>query len=130
MAGTSPSRSRRVALIVFVVIAASACLILGLWQWQRYDSMSGSAQNLGYALQWPLFAGFFVYAYLRFVRLERGEVDPRADELREIPEDLLPQRPRAEARSDVDDPQLREYNRLLAELAGEQPRTSDERNRE
>nr|WP_225443357.1 transcriptional regulator [Lolliginicoccus lacisalsi] len=117
-------------MIVFVVIAASACLILGLWQWQRYDSMSGSAQNLGYALQWPLFAGFFVYAYLRFVRLERGEVDPRADELREIPEDLLPQRPRAEARSDVDDPQLREYNRLLAELAGEQPRTSDERNRE
>jgi DNA-binding transcriptional regulator of glucitol operon len=39
-----------------VVFAALACLALGWWQWQRYESASSTGQNLGYALQWPLFA--------------------------------------------------------------------------
>jgi len=61
----------RPALIVLVVVAFLACLGLAWWQWERYESAAGTAQNLGYALQWPLFAGFVVFAYFRFVRLER-----------------------------------------------------------
>ena len=53
-----------------MILAAAGCLALGWWQWTRYESASGTFQNLGYALQWPFFAGFCVYAYRTFVRLE------------------------------------------------------------
>jgi len=55
-----------------VLVAAVSVLFLGLarWQWDRSQSMTGDWQNLGYALQWPLFAGFLVIAWLRFLWLE------------------------------------------------------------
>lgn len=75
---------RRPALIILVVVTAVACLGLGYWQWTRFESGNGTAQNLGYALQWPLFAGFALWAYFRFVRLERdaaagSEADDRTE---------------------------------------------------
>lgn len=60
----------RPALVLLVVVLALTALALGWWQWERFSSASGTAQNLGYALQWPLFAGFALFAYFRFVRLE------------------------------------------------------------
>lgn len=124
---------RRPALIVFVVVAFLACLGLGYWQWTRFESGGGTYQNLGYALQWPLFAGFVVWAYVRFVRLEKEagqEEAPEAESLpadapaarprrpksaapREIPAGILPERPTA---AKDDDPELAEYNRYLADL--------------
>ncbi|MEV6139482.1 transcriptional regulator [Nocardia sp. NPDC051990] len=118
---------------MLVIVAALACLALGWWQWKRFESASGTGQNLGYALQWPLFAGFAVFAYFRFVRLEsEAEADAnaaeptaepaaakarrrpaKADAPREIPAGLLPERPKA-ARDD--DPVLAEYNKYLSEL--------------
>jgi DNA-binding transcriptional regulator of glucitol operon len=99
-----------------VIVAALACLAMGWWQWNRYESASGTGQNLGYALQWPLFAGFVVYAYRKFVRYEE-EPPPfhRPGEVTEIPAGVLPERPMATP--DVDDPTLAEYNAYLAELA-------------
>src|SRR6201996_2962788 len=58
----STTRRRRPALVALVIVAACGCLALGWWQWTRFQSMSGTFQNLGYALQWPLFAWFCVYA--------------------------------------------------------------------
>ncbi|MFE3023909.1 transcriptional regulator [Nocardia tengchongensis] len=122
---------RRPALIVFVVVAFTACLGLGYWQWTRFESGGGTYQNLGYALQWPLFAGFVIWAYVRFVRLEKeaGEDEtpavepgteatarprrPKPAAPREIPAGLLPERPKA---SRDEDPELAEYNRYLADL--------------
>jgi DNA-binding transcriptional regulator of glucitol operon len=128
-----PAPHRRPALILFVVVAALGCLGLGWWQWGRFESASGTAQNLGYALQWPLFAGFVVFAYIRFVRLERESREPEAAETaaaerpqpgllaklskpagpREIPAGILPERPVA---ARTDDPVVTEYNQYLAEL--------------
>ncbi|WP_058855126.1 hypothetical protein [Nocardia jinanensis] len=71
MSATARRTVHRPALIVLVVVLALAALLLGWWQWERFSSASGTAQNLGYALQWPLFAGFALYAYFRFVRLEQ-----------------------------------------------------------
>lgn len=71
MSDTQSRGYNRPALIVLVVVASVACLALGWWQWQRFDSAAGTGQNLGYALQWPLFSGFAVFAYFRFVRLEQ-----------------------------------------------------------
>ncbi|GAB2564377.1 transcriptional regulator [Nocardia heshunensis] len=127
---------RRPALIIFVVVAFLACLGLGYWQWTRFESGGGTYQNLGYALQWPLFAGFVVWAYVRFVRLEQEAVEeeapspevaesasnsapaarprrPKSVAPREIPAGLLPERPKA-ARDE--DPELAEYNKYLADL--------------
>jgi DNA-binding transcriptional regulator of glucitol operon len=99
-----------------VIIAAVGCLALGWWQWQRFESASGSFQNLGYALQWPLFAGFCVYGYRKFVRYEEAAPEThRSDDITEIPDGLLPERPKA-AHAAPDDPALREYNAYLAEL--------------
>lgn len=115
----STTRHRRFGLIILVIIAASGCLALGWWQWSRFESTSGTFQNLGYALQWPMFAGFCVYAYRKFIRFE--ETPPAAPSLSEsvteIPDGLLPERPTARTASDEPDPAMREYNAYLAELA-------------
>lgn len=121
------TRRRRVALIVGVLVAAGGCLALGWWQWTRYESTSGSFQNLGYALQWPLFAGFCVYAYRKFIRLEEAPPGPSgasgpSGSVTEIPEGLLPQRPNAQAQPT--NRVLAEYNAYLAELAENDKRTT------
>ncbi|MFE3445213.1 transcriptional regulator [Nocardia sp. NPDC059180] len=133
-------RHNRPALIALVVVAALACLALGWWQWERFESSSGTGQNLGYALQWPLFAAFAVFAYFRFVRLESEAEEeqsapaPAAQPARsktkkaaprEIPAGILPERPTAARGSD---PALAEYNQYLARLhaddIGEQVRAA------
>ena len=81
-----------------------------------------------------------VYAYRRFVKLESEDAEsqatgaPRASEPKEpteIPEDLLPQRPRVQfdpnADVDPDDPEARqmlEYNDYLAQLARRSDRSA------
>lgn len=98
------------------MFAACGCLALGWWQWTRFQSVSGTFQNLGYALQWPLFAGFCVYAYRKFVRYEQAPPEPRKHPaMTEIPEGLLPERPKPV--QPADDPALWEYNAYLAQLA-------------
>jgi DNA-binding transcriptional regulator of glucitol operon len=100
-----------------VIVGAAGCLALAWWQWTRFESSSGDFQNLGYAMQWPLFAGFVVYAYYKFVRYEDAPPDPKKqDDVTEIPTGLLPERPKAATRPD-DDPVIREYNAYLADLA-------------
>lgn len=82
----------------------------------------GTFQNLGYALQWPLFAWFCVYAYRNFVRYEETPPQPpTGGAAAEIPAGLLPERPKP-AQQPPDDPVLREYNAYLAELAKDDAR--------
>jgi len=107
-------RRRRFALVLLVIVAAGGCLALGWWQWSRYESAAGSFQNLGYALQWPMFAAFCVYAYRKFVRLEQSPPRPDPGAVTEIPPGLLPQRPGPAAQAA--DPVMSEYNAYLAEL--------------
>ncbi|MBB4135851.1 transcriptional regulator [Gordonia humi] len=122
----SPVQKRhRPALIALVVVAAGACLALAWWQWGRFESSSGTFQNLGYALQWPAFAIAVVYAYRRFVLME-ADPDAIVEESArrgptEIPEGVLPDRPRADdphialIKAESDD-ELADYNRYLTEL--------------
>ncbi|WP_163757706.1 hypothetical protein [Mycobacterium botniense] len=113
----STTRRRRAALAVLVIIAAGSCLALGWWQWTRFQSAAGTFQNLGYALQWPMFAWFCVYAYRKFIRYEEAPREPlKNPALTEIPPGLLPERPKPVQQA-TDDPVLREYNAYLAELA-------------
>ena len=111
--------------IVLLIAAAVTCLLLARWQWHRYQSGSGTFQNLGYALQWPCFAAFFVYAYRAGMRMENDKIDAenagltmddlyeadlakygKPKEPTEIDADFLPSRPEM----DVD-----EFNELVAQ---------------
>jgi DNA-binding transcriptional regulator of glucitol operon len=123
----------RPALIVLVIVAALACLALAWWQWDRFESSSGTGQNLGYALQWPAFAVFVVYAYRRFVVLESDPVEvlklQSSKGMTEIPEGVLPPRPAPAspfADHSLESDQLAEYNRALAELAGNDHTSTDD----
>ena len=114
----SVPRRRRFGLIVLVIIAAAGCLALGWWQWSRWESTSGSFQNLGYALQWPMFAAFCVYAYRKFIQYEENPPEESdAASPTELPAGLLPERPAPAVQSQ--DSVQREYNAYLAQLAAE-----------
>lgn len=100
----------RVSHVIFLAIAVVACISLAYWQWTRFQAGSGTFQNLGYALQWPLFAGFFVVAYRLWLKYENEMIEAQnqsddptvlyeADKLlfeektTAIDEDFLPERP-------------------------------------
>ena len=53
-----------------VLLAVVVCLRLGWWQWHRTHEASGTVQNLGYAILWPVFGGAFIYMWVRFLQLE------------------------------------------------------------
>jgi hypothetical protein len=87
----------------------------------------GSALNVGYGLQWPLFAVFFGWIWWRMLRIEIAKLQETASE---IPAEIAPVLTRSSgpspfvhrpggvrAASDADDPELAEYNRMLAALA-------------
>ncbi|MFW0787341.1 transcriptional regulator [Gordonia sp. CPCC 206044] len=123
----APRRRHRPALIVLVVVAAVACLLLAWWQWSRYESASGTGQNLGYALQWPAFAVAVIWAYRRFVVLENDPDEQRKltehNGATEIPAGILPERPTTPSASSLrstpserDDTTLADYNAYLADL--------------
>ena len=50
--------------------AMVTCALLAAWQWGRAESATGSLLNVGYGLQWPLFAVFFGVMWYRMLRLE------------------------------------------------------------
>ena len=103
-------------------------LRLGWWQWQVSRSARGSFQNLGYALQWPFFAFFALFAWIRILR---DTIHPRQEQRQEQkaaasgePPPPAYRRPTrvALAPDDADDPELAAYNQYLAWLnAGDQP---------
>jgi DNA-binding transcriptional regulator of glucitol operon len=113
--------------------AVATCLWLAAWQWQRAGSAMGSALNIGYGLQWPLFAVFFAIMWWRFLRMEIVQLrstepaEPRPEKSTRQPEPVRaplhgpnPFGPRpADARpAPIDeDSALAAYNRMLAELA-------------
>lgn len=100
--------------VLAVVLAVTFCR-LGLWQWHRAVA-TNSAQNMGYALQWPAFALFGLFFWWRTVRdavRPRGATPPKVSSVRKRqPVSAPPGRPV----TDEEDPELAAYNRYLAEL--------------
>lgn len=94
---------------------------LGRWQWDRAQSPAGSWQNLGYALQWPLFAVVLLLAWARFLWLEQHRVtepDP-APSPTPLPAPRRPDQQPHQPPPGEDDPddELAAYNAYLAQLA-------------
>jgi DNA-binding transcriptional regulator of glucitol operon len=138
---------------VLTLGAMATCGWLAAWQWQRAGSAMGSALNVGYGLQWPVFAVFFGVMWWRMLRMEAAKLqEGEADVAGEAPAPagggtapvvagqarsagLRSAEPRPRAASDApspfgprpasvlprvaaeDDPELAEYNQMLAHLA-------------
>jgi DNA-binding transcriptional regulator of glucitol operon len=92
---------------------------LGRWQWDRAQSPTGDWQNLGYALQWPLFAVVLVAGWARFLWLEQHRAPETESPQAETPEpDIMPSSPaNRPIREDDPDDELAAYNAYLARLA-------------
>lgn len=135
---------RWMAWHVLTLGAMIACGFLAAWQWHRAGSAMGSALNVGYGVQWPVFAVFFGFMWWRFLRLETRRLSGLdADEQAPVPTESGPVQevrepsPSVPAPTPVDDgpspfgvrrgavpsvdedesPQLAAYNRMLARLA-------------
>lgn len=105
--------ARRLTVVVVSVASLLVCLALAWWQWERYESASGTWQNLGYVLQWPLFGLFPAFVFFRMRKLRRqaelrdAEPSPPVE-----PKRPVVTQPSAEEADD----ELAAYNRYLAEL--------------
>ena len=94
------------------------CCGLAWWQWDRFMSASGTFQNLGYVLQWPLFGLFPAFMFWRIRKLRQkaeaeGPVTPAP--VAEVPAPRpRPDGPKAPV--DDEDEELAAYNRYLREL--------------
>jgi hypothetical protein len=120
--------------------AMVTCGWLAVWQWQRAGSAMGSALNVGYGVQWPIFAVFFGVMWWRMLRMEAAKLQEAQSEPDAAPAPRVPEprnaaprpatapdapspfgpRPRSSAAppvTDEDDPELAAYNRMLAQLA-------------
>jgi len=113
--------------------AMATCGWLAVWQWQRAGSALGSALNVGYGLQWPLFAIFFGVMWWRLLSMEaRGtpataqpdpDPDPAPVAPAPAPVDDGPSpftaRPHSAvpAPTENENPRLVAYNQMLRQLA-------------
>ncbi|MDT7726888.1 MAG: hypothetical protein QOI21_3464 [Actinomycetota bacterium] len=91
------------------------CCGLAWWQWERFSSASGTFQNLGYVLQWPLFGLFPAFMFWR-IRQLRGTAGNADTETPEVVKPAPPRVERAVAPPAEEDDELAAYNRYLAEL--------------
>lgn len=122
--------SRRLAIAGLCLLSLAISAGLAWWQWDRFESATGTLQNLSYVLQWPLFGLFPAFMVYRIRKLRRAaaEAEPAPEgpatewgrpPVAEVPAPRT--RPAAPAAShaldeDEDDPELAAYNRYLAEL--------------
>jgi hypothetical protein len=61
---------QRLAIGLVCLVALVGCCGLAWWQWMRFSSASGTFQNLGYVLQWPLFGLFPAFMVWRIRKLD------------------------------------------------------------
>jgi DNA-binding transcriptional regulator of glucitol operon len=103
---------RHVAVVILVV----SFLALGWWQVTR--AVAGNLLSYAYAVEWPVFAGFTIFVWVKEMRRAMaGEASDTAEAptINEAAQ-TAPARVGA-AYDDSDDPDLAAYNRYLAWLA-------------
>ncbi|KAA9158401.1 hypothetical protein FPZ12_022685 [Amycolatopsis acidicola] len=121
---------KRLSIGALCLLSLIVCCGLAWWQWGRFESASGTFQNLGYVLQWPLFGLFPAFMVLRIRKLRQEAAaqdaaarDGAAQEVAQpepvkAPEPKLPKprAPKPVLRVHEGEDELDAYNRYLAEL--------------
>jgi hypothetical protein len=106
---------RWLARHALAAVLVAGCLGLGWWQLRR--AAGGNALSWAYAVQWPVFAGFLVFIWVREIRRALGLAGPRSPRTGGEParRPVLTYRP-LPAVEDRNDPELAAYNHYLAWL--------------
>jgi DNA-binding transcriptional regulator of glucitol operon len=98
------------------LVATYVMVRLGLWQWHRAHA-THSAQNMGYALQWPAFALFGLAVWWRVCRdAVRPPDDTRPEPAKPVRRPAPEPAAAVAPVTDEEDPELAAYNRYLAQL--------------
>jgi DNA-binding transcriptional regulator of glucitol operon len=112
-------RALKLHAVILVVVPA----FMALCVWQIYRAVNGNSLSWAYVFEWPLFAGYAIYMWWRFVH-EKPELteemvseNGHVDATRTSPAEAPP------ADSEPEDAELAAYNDYLARLA-ERDRTS------
>ncbi|MCW2638834.1 MAG: hypothetical protein JWP76_1140 [Dactylosporangium sp.] len=120
---------------LLMLMLVTAFLVLGWWQVGR--ARGGNTLSFGYALEWPLFAGFVVFVWIKEIRAElrKGQPVPEQVPRVTVPEELAGQPGYVPFRAapvwrapgaDDGDPDLVAYNRYLEWLAANPGRRPSE----
>lgn len=104
---------------LLVLTFCAVFIWLGNWQWDRSQTPTGDWQNLGYALQWPLFAVVLLAAWVRFLWLEQPRIPETPAPTPPPTERPVPHQP---IREEEPDDELAAYNAYLARLAEQEQR--------
>lgn len=84
--------------VTFLIVAVVLTLFLARWQWNAWHQSGGSFQNLGYAIQWPIFGLLLIIGYRKYIAYERERLEGNVEAaippeqrsaMREIPQDVL-----------------------------------------
>ena len=101
-------RALKLHLVILLVVPA----FMALCVWQISRAVGGNSLSWAYVFEWPLFAGYAVYMWWRFVH-EAPDSDPAPGSTSDGPVPA-PQEP---ARREDDDAELAASNAYLAQLA-------------
>ena len=102
-------------LLGHALVWAGVAAFLALGWWQAGRALEGNVLSWAYTFEWPLFAIFLLYMWIREMRLALGHgpaEKPRPDKRGPV----ITRRATVNVGKD-DDPQLAEYNRYLAWLS-------------
>jgi DNA-binding transcriptional regulator of glucitol operon len=120
---------------LLMLVLVTTFLLLGSWQIGR--ARGGNMLSFGYAFEWPLFAGFVVFVWIKEIRAELRKGEPVTEQVPgvAVPEELasqpgyVPFRAASVQRqhgADDGDPDLMAYNRYLQWLAANPGRRPSE----
>jgi DNA-binding transcriptional regulator of glucitol operon len=106
---------RALKLHAVILVVVPACVALCVWQINR--AVGGNSLSWAYVFEWPLFAGYAIYMWWRFVHEKPDQTDVVVSENGHV--DAAPQShadpPAAQAAKE--EAELAAYNDYLARLA-------------
>ena len=106
---------RALKLHAVILVVVPACMALCVWQINR--AVGGNSLSWAYVFEWPLFAGYAVYMWWRFVHETPDQSDDVASENGNVDAAMQPEAGPSLAKATQEEAELAAYNEYLARLA-------------
>jgi DNA-binding transcriptional regulator of glucitol operon len=106
---------RALKLHAVILVVVPACLALCVWQIDR--ALSGNSLSWAYVFEWPLFAGYAIYMWWRFVHEKPEPAEVVTSENGHGHAAIESERSSPSAETAQEDAELAAYNDYLARLA-------------